>query len=570
MEPTVLTSTPPPAAPPQQFHTPPKILVDSVSTRFQIVEGTEGPTGRVRVRGEFARCGIATENKRVYPKQLWEREIGRLDSNFSRRQVYGHLDHPASGRTELALASHIITKMEIAEDGRVIGEAEILDTDRGRNLKALLQANCMVGVSSRGYGSTKQNMKGEDVVQDDYRLVTFDFVAEPADTNAYPQVFFEGTEIMATVTPTTPVETAPAATPEVQKPVVESQKPVDDARVQKLVEDAKLAERENLKNEFAKEMVATLGKLKSELREQIRTEFLSDPSVAQAKAAIEQLRPVLRPFLVGEDTEAVLKQADAEKATLRNKISERDLQVESLKVDHAKQLETLKSENTKLAHVAREAGYKYYKEQLVSADPDAALIRKLVGDVKSYESSTSIKSKVESIKAEMTREREARMKIEEQVAADKAAQEKSKRELAERAHAENSDLRGRVEQLESALSKAAEANKILVAQNYAERRLTGNPNSVKIRSMIESAQANSKDKIDSIIESFQSPTPTAEDVDAARSRVRRLTKSTVASTPLEEEAPSADRQSHVPNYNGTGLDLQDLLKRSGIIPAPKK
>jgi hypothetical protein len=85
--------------------------------------------------------------------------------------------------------AHIVTKLWL-EDGKVFGEAEILDTDPGRNLQALLKAGCKVGVSSRGYGSTKPNDKGEDVVQEDYKLVTFDFVAEPA-AGAFPAVFFE-------------------------------------------------------------------------------------------------------------------------------------------------------------------------------------------------------------------------------------------------------------------------------------------------------------------------------------------------------------------------------------------
>lgn len=168
-----------------------RLLRDSMPLKLQLVEDSQG--GKLIVRGEFARCGRATENKRVYPEALWTREIEKLSRAMQERRLYGELDHPKDGRTELARTSHLITGLTIA-DGVIIGEAEVVDTARGRDVAALLRAGCLVGVSSRGYGSTRTNENGEEVVQDDYTLVTFDFVAEPADSTAYPTVFSEHKE----------------------------------------------------------------------------------------------------------------------------------------------------------------------------------------------------------------------------------------------------------------------------------------------------------------------------------------------------------------------------------------
>src|SRR5687768_11210855 len=140
-----------------------KLLVDSIPIQLQIVES--GDSSKLVVRGEYARGDRATANKRFYKTTLWERESGRLGPAIAERKVFGELDHPADGRTSLSRCSHLITKLSV-EDGVVIGEAEILDTQRGRDLQALLKSGAKVGVSSRGYGSTVTNDKGEEVVQE--------------------------------------------------------------------------------------------------------------------------------------------------------------------------------------------------------------------------------------------------------------------------------------------------------------------------------------------------------------------------------------------------------------------
>ena len=98
-------------------------ISDALPIMLQLVEdGTDG--GKVVVRGEFARSGLATENKRVYPRELWEREISKLEQSMSERKMFGELDHPNDGRTSLQRVSHIVTGMQIGDNGIVMGEAE--------------------------------------------------------------------------------------------------------------------------------------------------------------------------------------------------------------------------------------------------------------------------------------------------------------------------------------------------------------------------------------------------------------------------------------------------------------
>lgn len=161
--------------------------------KLELVEGEGEKKGRVFARGEFGHAAKPTANGRFYRHNIWESNIARLGPNLKSRKVLGELDHPTDGRTALQRASHVITDLRLEGD-LVMGEAEILDTAKGRDLKAILEAGVPVGISSRGFGSTKPNREGIEEVQEDYKLVTFDFVAEPADPTAYPEAVFESAE----------------------------------------------------------------------------------------------------------------------------------------------------------------------------------------------------------------------------------------------------------------------------------------------------------------------------------------------------------------------------------------
>jgi hypothetical protein len=168
------------------------LLVDTIpGVRLQLVESSK-TRGKLVVRGVFAHIGRPTANGRVYPLKIFERQIARLKEAMVEGGLFGHLDHPPDGTTLLKDASHLVTKLEIEGD-RVYGEARIMDTPEGLKLRAIYAAGARVGVSSRGFGSTRKDNQGNDVVQDDFELLTFDFVAEPAAAT-YPEAFTEKKE----------------------------------------------------------------------------------------------------------------------------------------------------------------------------------------------------------------------------------------------------------------------------------------------------------------------------------------------------------------------------------------
>jgi len=146
---------------------------------------TEGKTGPMRVRGVFQRADEENNNKRVYGKPLLEREITKLSEAITERRLMGELDHPQHDSVKLSNVSHLITGLSM-KGNEVIGEAEILDTPSGKVAQALIQGGVKVGISSRGMGTVSEDVHGKRHVNEDFRLITWDLVADPSTRGAYP------------------------------------------------------------------------------------------------------------------------------------------------------------------------------------------------------------------------------------------------------------------------------------------------------------------------------------------------------------------------------------------------
>jgi hypothetical protein len=478
---------------------------------LELVEGKGSDAGKVFVRGEFGNAEKPTANGRLYPPKLWESQIERLHSNLKDRKVLGELDHPQDGRTALTRASHVITDLRLV-DSVVIGEAEILDTAKGRDLKAILAAGVPVGISSRGYGSTKADNKGNEVVQEDYKLVTFDFVAEPADDTAYPEVFFEGVEMSDR----------------------DREKALADkfARTVVLPQPTKVTSDEALRAEFAGDLLKSVGELRTEIEAEVRAEMLADPSVARSKTAIEAVMGALKPFLSPSEVGDIEIEKDKEIEKLRN-------EVVSLQLKLAEQDELV----LKLGEAVKEAGYKFFIEKLVEGETDAALIREAIGDVTKYESTKVLGEAVAAMKSKITEKRE------------------EKRKEFERVHAIEEGLRKKNSELADGLEEALLSNKQLALELYAERRLMNHPERDKIRAVLDHTKLESREQVDDILEQFREVERDSDDLAAVRDRVRN------ALGGGREHLPEARRGKAgraVGNYNGTGTSLNELRSLSGL------
>jgi hypothetical protein len=104
------------------------------------------------------------------------------------------LDHPDSVVVSIQKTSHIITETWWSRENpnELWGRLEIIKTPMGLVVESIVLAECTLGVSSRGLGST-QLVNGANVVQDDFMLVCWDIVSEPSTPGAF--VFKEGREV---------------------------------------------------------------------------------------------------------------------------------------------------------------------------------------------------------------------------------------------------------------------------------------------------------------------------------------------------------------------------------------
>ena len=152
--------------------------------RIQVLNEGSGK-GPMKIRGVFQRADEANKNKRIYPRDLLEREMNRLAESISGRSLLGELDHPAYDNVKLSNVSHLVTKLEM-KGSEMIGEAEILSTPAGQVVRALIRDGVAVGISSRGSGSLSEDAAGNSYVNEDFKLTTFDLVADPSTRGAYP------------------------------------------------------------------------------------------------------------------------------------------------------------------------------------------------------------------------------------------------------------------------------------------------------------------------------------------------------------------------------------------------
>jgi hypothetical protein len=120
----------------------------------------------------------------VYPKSILEREAKKYEQLIKERRALGELDHPDSSVINLKNVSHNIREIHWEGDD-LVGTVEILPTPSGNILKELLNAGILLGISSRGMGSTKPVGDNKVEVQEDFELVGWDFVSNPSTHGAF-------------------------------------------------------------------------------------------------------------------------------------------------------------------------------------------------------------------------------------------------------------------------------------------------------------------------------------------------------------------------------------------------
>ncbi len=171
-----------------------KLITEEISNVQVITEKYKGKK-RLCIEGTFLQAEIKNRNGRMYPLSTLSNEVKRYNEAFiGKGRALGELGHPEGPTVNLDRVSHKITSLR-QEGNNFKGRATLLDTPMGKIAQSLLGEGVMLGVSSRGIGSLKEDHSGTKVVGEDFQLATAaDIVADPSAPDAFVNGIMEGKE----------------------------------------------------------------------------------------------------------------------------------------------------------------------------------------------------------------------------------------------------------------------------------------------------------------------------------------------------------------------------------------
>ena len=142
------------------------------------------------IKGVFSTPEMRNRNGRIYGKQLWEDNVRTYQNELKNNtdNTLMEAEHPPRSSVDKWKAVAKIRKLEMKPDGKVYGEAVILNNNSAESnqIKALIEAGVPIGVSSRGVGKL-----GKGNIVEEFKLITYDIVSSPSDYNALTQGFNE-------------------------------------------------------------------------------------------------------------------------------------------------------------------------------------------------------------------------------------------------------------------------------------------------------------------------------------------------------------------------------------------
>ena len=132
------------------------------------------------LEGIFGELDKKNKNNRIYTAEEYLPQIESLQDKIKASKLLGELDHPTNFDVSLKNVSHIIEEITYDKEAKQIkGRIRLLDTDAGRQAKALVDAGVPLQISSRAAGAVESN--GKVKIK---QLFTYDLVADPGFENA--------------------------------------------------------------------------------------------------------------------------------------------------------------------------------------------------------------------------------------------------------------------------------------------------------------------------------------------------------------------------------------------------
>jgi len=153
------------------------LIVEMSSKTLSVADG--GAKEYV-LEGIFGEIDVKNKNQRIYSEDEYVPQIEALQNKIKSGKLLGELDHPSQFDVSLKNVSHIIEDLFYEKDTKQVkGRIRLLDTDAGRQAKALVDAGVPLQISSRAAGAVESD--GKVKIK---QLFTYDLVADPGFENA--------------------------------------------------------------------------------------------------------------------------------------------------------------------------------------------------------------------------------------------------------------------------------------------------------------------------------------------------------------------------------------------------
>ena len=167
-------------------------LQETVGQMLTVAESKgDGELRRIKAVGITA--DVINANGRRYPRKVLAEAVARLNGHLHESNGQGNLiatgeaEHPSDKGQRVNILETVVKWQAASLDapGRVLLEGVILPTAKGRDVQVLVEAGVPIGVSMRGYGSSRPVQLDGGTVQEVTELTIrgFDLVAQPSDPN---------------------------------------------------------------------------------------------------------------------------------------------------------------------------------------------------------------------------------------------------------------------------------------------------------------------------------------------------------------------------------------------------
>lgn len=238
-------------------------------------QGEQGGPRRVKAIGITA--DVVNGNGRRYPRRVLAEAVYRLNSHLHESNGQGNLiatgeaEHPSDkgGRANILETVVKWGAASLDSAGKVLLEGVILPTAKGRDVQVLVENGVPIGVSMRGYGSSKSVQVNGETVQEVTELTIrgFDLVAQPSDPN--------GAIIESAPQEDSKQQEAPKVTEEEKRALEEAQRKQQEelaearkalAEQAKALEEARVAQAELAERKRQEEIAAAITEATKDLK----------------------------------------------------------------------------------------------------------------------------------------------------------------------------------------------------------------------------------------------------------------------------------------------------------------